>query len=231
MIAEHWLAANLPDARPFEKADAVSRAWTTPALFIKFYPYAHQERAAVEAEISSAGLHEAIIPSLLMTGVDDGMILIYPRVSGEPLSTPESRQRFYDQPHDVKHAVLARAFDAYATLTDAGWMLIDLYDGNQLFDATNQLLWVFDWDLCIKAPGITLAQERNYGSSRLMAPEEFQKGAWLDQRTTVFNLGRLAELALGPDPLFTHATQPAPEHRLPTVRAFATAFRAGGLAP
>ena len=34
----------------------------------------------METEIASAGLHENIIPSLLLSGVDDGVILIYPFV-------------------------------------------------------------------------------------------------------------------------------------------------------
>lgn len=225
MIADHWLEINLPLARPYPKQDSATRAWTTPALFIKFFPYALQARAATEAEVSSAGLHEAIIPSLLMSGVDDGVILVYPRVSGEALASPEARQRFYDQPAELKHRLLARLFDAYAAIADAGWTLVDLYEGNLIFDAQNELLWCYDWDLSVKAPGFALPTERNYGSSRLMAPEEFIEGAWIDQRTTVFNLGRMAQLALGRLPSLERATEPDPAARFDSIATFAAAFQ------
>ena len=80
---------------------------------------------------------------------------------------------------------------------------------------------------------------RMFGSSRFMAPEEFQLGALLDQRTTVFTLGRLvrhfttrltedASCFAGPDALaavIAQAVQPAQEDRFPTVAAFASAWQ------
>ena len=42
-----------------------------------------------------------------------------------------------------------------------------------------------------------LEMDRNYGSTCFMAPEEFQRGATIDQVTTVFNLGRAATVLLG----------------------------------
>ena len=39
--------------------------------------------------------------------------------------------------------------------------------------------------------------DRAYGSTRFMAPEEFQRGATIDQVTNVFNLGRAATVLLG----------------------------------
>ena len=39
--------------------------------------------------------------------------------------------------------------------------------------------------------------DRNYGSTRFMAPEEFQRGAIIDQVTNVFTLGRAATVLLG----------------------------------
>ena len=39
--------------------------------------------------------------------------------------------------------------------------------------------------------------DRAYGSRRFMAPEEFRRGATIDQVTNVFNLGRAAAVLLG----------------------------------
>ena len=226
MTAHAWLAANLPDARPFPKSDSATSAWRTPALFIKFFPYALQERAAVETEIASAGLHENIVPSLLMSGVDDGVILIYPFVSGETLGTPEARARFYALPESERRAALCVLCAALATITWAGWTLVDFYEGNLIYDYENKKPWLFDWDLCIKAASFTLATNRNWGSSRLMAPEEFVKDARIDGQTNVFNLARLATLCLGDDAtdteraVLTRATSPQKSRRHGSIAAF-----------
>jgi len=71
--------------------------------------------------------------------------------------------------------------------------------------------------------------DSNYGSSRLMAPEEFLRGSWLDQRTLVFNLGRYALLAL-PElaeplaPILARATYPARAERYASLREFTRAL-------
>jgi hypothetical protein len=197
MTAHAWLAANLPDARPFAKNDSATLAWRTPALFIKFFPYALEERAAAEAEIATASFHENIIPSLLMSGVDDGVLLIYPFVSGETLKGPEARERFYALPIAERRAALKTSLEAFVAITAQGWLLVDFHEGNLIYDYENKKPWLFDWDLCLKAESFTLTMERNWGSSRLMAPEEFVQGSEIDPRTNVFNLARLATLFLG----------------------------------
>jgi serine/threonine protein kinase, bacterial len=228
MTAFQWLAANLPDARPFEKSDSATLAWRTPALFIKFFPYALQERAAVEAEIASANLHENIIPSLLMSGVDDGVLLIYPFVSGETLSTPEAREKFYALPEAERRAALNVILAALAAITSAEWTLVDFYEGNLIYDYENKKPWLFDWDLCVKARSFSLATNRNWGSSRLMAPEEFVKGATIDEQTNVFNVARFALLCLGESAtetetsILTRATSPERSTRHSSVAALVT---------
>jgi serine/threonine protein kinase, bacterial len=230
MTAFQWLAANLPDARPLDKSDSATLAWRTPALFIKFFPYALQERAAVEAELTTANLHENIIPSLLMSGVDDGVLLIYPFVSGETLSTPDARERFYALPDTERRAALSVILAALAAITSAGWILVDFYEGNLLYDYENKKPWLFDWDLCVKAESFTLANNRNWGSSRLMAPEEFVKGATIDETTNVFNVARFVLLALGESAteqekaVLTRATSPEKSTRQSTVAALAAAL-------
>ena len=65
-----------------------------------------------------------------------------------------------------------------------------------------------------------------------MAPEEFERGAVIDERTTVFNLGRMAFVFLGdrgsPAQLAaaTRACEPAPARRFATVAELVTAWQA-----
>jgi serine/threonine-protein kinase len=98
-----------------------------------------------------------------------------------------------------------------------------------IYDFAQQRIWLFDWELCRKGDGFTLEMDSNYGSSRLMAPEEFIRGSWLDQQTIVFNLGRYAlltlpELADTLAPVLARATYPARSRRYSSVREFTQAF-------
>ena len=70
-------------------------------------------------------------------------------------------------------------------------MASDLYDGCLLVELTTGRLTVIDLDTYRRGPGAN-TMGRMFGSARFMAPEEFAPGAPIDQRTTVFTLGRLA---------------------------------------
>ncbi len=79
---------------------------------------------------------------------------------------------------------------------------------------------------------------RMFGSGRFMAPEEFERGSRIDQRTTVFTLGRTAVVLLadgsldrkpfrGGDALYEvirQACEPQPEDRFPSLAAFQQAW-------
>jgi serine/threonine protein kinase, bacterial len=146
-------------------------------------------------------------------------------VQGVTLGPPAARERFYALPESEKSVAIATLFDVCAIIAEAGWLLVDLYEGNLIYDFDEKRLWCFDWDLCVKAESYALAMDRNWGSSRLMAPEEFVRGATIDVRTNVFNLGRIAQLALGDNEALSRATDPNPTNRYPTLRALQTAFR------
>lgn len=76
------------------------------------------------------------------------------------------------------------------------------------------------------------------GSTRFMAPEEFRAGALIDQRTTVFNLGRAARVFLSEqssasesgecarrERVLSKACAERAEQRYATVAAFVRAWR------
>ena len=70
-----------------------------------------------------------------------------------------------------------------------------------------------------------------------MAPEEFRWGATIDERTTEFTVGRMAQVLLGDgdewraDPALAgvvdRATSDVPADRFPTFTAFARTWRGG----
>ena len=69
---------------------------------------------------------------------------------------------------------------------------------------------------------------RMFGSTRFMAPEEFEKGHVIDERTTVFALGRTMTIFLGAaaSTVATTACAEDPARRHPTVAALAADFAA-----
>lgn len=79
--------------------------------------------------------------------------------------------------------------DAHLAITAAGYVAVDLYDGCLLFDFVSHRLRLVDLDEYRPGP-FAVGEQRLPGSRRFMAPEEFRPGATIDQRTTVFTLGR-----------------------------------------
>lgn len=76
------------------------------------------------------------------------------------------------------------------------YVAVDFYDGSILYDFKNKITKVCDIDLYQQKPFIN-NMGRLWGSSRFMSPEEFEKGAAIDGRTNVFNMGAVAFSLLG----------------------------------
>jgi serine/threonine-protein kinase len=120
--------------------------------------------------------------------------------------------------------------DLHVALAAAGWVASDLYDGCLIVDFATGRLHVVDLDSYRRGPSIN-ETGRMFGATRFMAPEEFERGAVIDERTTVFNLGRLiwhfgtriserAEEFCGPPALarvVRQACRPAPVDRPASV--------------
>jgi serine/threonine-protein kinase len=225
---------------PIAKQDDTTRAWFATMKgkekFVKWFSASLHKRAATEIGISGKRLHPAIIPLERIVQCEDGTLLLYPRVTGITLSALEQRQRFYALPTAEKCKALLTIFDAWAAICDAGWVLRDVYEGNVMYDFDTRKVYVYDFDLCERGTTYRLEMERNYGSSRLMAPEEWGIGNQIDQRTNVFNLARIAQLAFSDShvanlvPIFAKATAPDPNNRYSTVQEFVTVFQPVALA-
>ena len=128
--------------------------------------------------------------------------------------------------------------DAHVAVADAGLVAVDLYDGCLVYDFEARRLHLVDLDLY--RPPYTLELDRQFGSRRLMPPEELARGSRIDQRATVFTLARLARHLLcgpgGDEQTFRagparlreseRATRRDPRERHHDVRAFVAAWRA-----
>ena len=191
-----------------------------------------------------------------------GRMLVYRWAEGENLYVPEplrgdadsAARRFRSLPPAPRVAVVRSIIDLHVTLAGSGWVAGDFYDGCLIYDFDAGTLRVCDLDHYRSGPYRNTVG-RMPGSTRFMAPEEFERGRVIDDRTTVFTLGRTAAIFLDdwsendghrarphapspwssvsrsdrPDPVRTVtavACAPDPAARYPSVAALAEAFDA-----
>jgi serine/threonine-protein kinase len=183
-------------------------------------------------------LQHPVCPALYrMVECSDGPLLISEWVDGELLRTPAPGRfrpespyvRFRTLPAAKIEAALDSLFDLHRCLAEKGWIAGDFYDGCLIYDFESHQLHVIDLDHYFNG-ACTNEMGRMFGSSRFMAPEEFQAGAVIDERTTVFNLGRaICELhphaSLRVRDVAVKACSAAPVDRYDHVGAFVDAWR------
>jgi serine/threonine-protein kinase len=80
-------------------------------------------------------------------------------------------------------------FRAHVDLCTNGWVASDFYDGAMIYDFDLHQIRLVDLDMYRQGPFIN-EMGRMFGSTRFMAPEEFMRGARIDETTTVFTMGR-----------------------------------------
>jgi serine/threonine-protein kinase len=194
--------------------------------------------------------HSAIIPLQRVINAPIGPGLVYPWVDGDvlygaPTAGRETRvdpagphSRFRSLPLiDALRAVDA-IFDAHLSVAADGFVAVDWYDGCIIYDFQNHTVHLCDLDEYRPGP-FTVVGDRLPGSTRFMAPEELTSGATIDERTSVFNLGRTALVLLNEGDLdgnyrantqsrrvAQRATRAEPADRYRTVAAFVAAWRA-----
>lgn len=132
-----------------------------------------------------------------------GPLLVYEWVNGELVRTDAARrehpgstfQRFRELPSEEILSVLDQVYELHYQLAQTGWIAVDFYDGCMIYDFSQQEFHVIDLDLYRDAPFVN-EMGRMSGSTRFMAPEEFELGARIDERTNVFTMGRTAAVFL-----------------------------------
>ena len=156
-----------------------------------------------------------------------GPLLVYFWVDGELLHAERARrnmpqsalQRFRRLPASEILKALGVIFELHYELAQAGWIAVDFYDGCLIYDFAYQKIHVIDLDMYREGPFVN-EMGRMFGSSRFMAPEEFEKGAPIDERTNVFTMGRTAANLLSDGTLARSAFRGNDAHYDVVCRAF-----------
>jgi serine/threonine-protein kinase len=175
-----------------------------------------------------------------------GPMLVYEWLDGELLRASRARrddpasafQRFRGLPADTILGCLDAIYNLHEQIVGAGWIAVDFYDGCLIYDFAAGRLGVIDLDMYQRGP-FRNSMGRMFGSTRFMAPEELELGAMIDERTTVFVMGRTALVLLsdgtrdadafrGELALFqvvSQACAPERSHRFDSMAAFCQAWR------
>lgn len=186
--------------------------------------------------------HAALIP--LRHVIDEsphGPLLVYNWANGELLGVPRDQRdnpesafaRFRALPVAEIVNALTTVFALHGELAAHGYIACDFYDGCLLYDFARQAVRVMDLDTYHRGTFVN-TMGRMFGSARFMAPEEFERGAVIDERTTVFTLGRCAVVFLADGTLnraafrasamlhgvLVRACRATPEERYATVASF-----------
>ena len=170
-------------------------------------PLAHADRLALlgNAErLARSVSHPALTRFARSCETAWGRALVYEWADGEHLHAKRERrddpatawQRFLHLPFGERLAVVQTLLDLHVALAAEGWVVGDFYDGCLMYDFAAKRLRVFDLDHYSLGP-YRNTMGRMFGSTRFIAPEELEKGRLIDERTTVFALGRTMTIFLG----------------------------------
>jgi serine/threonine protein kinase, bacterial len=192
-----WLV-DLGDRRLFVKTAGLTGG-PAPSAPVPYFDHAGRVALLRNAvELAASCSHPALPRLLNVIESPSGPALVYEAVEGELVharraerSAPASAyQRFAHLPADRLLGVFDVLIDLHVELAAAGWVACDLYDGCLIVDLGTGSLKVVDLDTYRRGPSVN-DMGRMFGATRFMAPEEFELGAVLDERTTMFTLGRL----------------------------------------
>jgi serine/threonine-protein kinase len=167
----------------------------------------HQERVALlenAQALARSVTHPALVPLHGTASSAWGPMLVYDWAPGELVHAPAAQRgdpksvfrRFRALPVSELEAAIDTILDAHRALCAKGWIACDFYDGGIIYDFESRRLRLVDLDMYHLGP-FTNEIGRMFGSTRFMAPEEFERGALIDERTTVFTLGRAMSEFLG----------------------------------
>lgn len=171
----------------------------------------HPERVALlrNAVCLNQGFDHPALPRLHnVVESPDGPMLIYEWAEGELIRTEAARrtdprsalQRFRSLPVSEIVSVLDTIYELHDQLVQSGWIAVDFYDGCLIYDFEHKQISVVDLDHYSLGP-FKNPLGRMFGSSRFMAPEEFMLGELVDERTTLFTMGRTAAVLLSDNTL------------------------------
>ena len=143
--------------------------------------------------------HPALLPLLWEGPVEGGYALLFPWTEAICMGKQyPSRERFLALPLDTKLGIYREVLAFHSHVAKRGYVSVDFYDGCVLFEEATGRTLLCDVDAYHRLPFFNPVG-RMWGSTRFMAPEEFEKGAAIDESTMVHTLGAFAFELFAPE--------------------------------
>ncbi len=101
------------------------------------------------------------------------------------------KDKFKELPICKKLTAIEVLFSFLQNVNQKGCVAVDFYDGSIIYDFSTDTTTICDIDFFKKAPVINDKGIEWFGTKRLKAPEEYIKGAVIDEQTNIFTLGAL----------------------------------------
>ena len=143
--------------------------------------------------------HPVLLPLLWEGPVEGGYALLFPWTEAICMGKQyPSRERFLALPLDTKLGIYREVLAFHSHVAKRGYVSVDFYDGCVLFEEATGRTLLCDVDAYHRLPFFNPVG-RMWGSTRFMAPEEFEKGAAIDESTMVHTLGAFAFELFAPE--------------------------------
>lgn len=136
--------------------------------------------------------HPSLIDMVQHKEIPGGYLTVFEWFEGECMGRQyQSFDKFISLPLEEKLGIYKDILLFHIYVHQCGYIAIDFYDGSIMYDFANQRTRICDVEFYRKKPVIN-TMGRMWGSSRYMSPEEFQRGAEIDERSNVFVMGATA---------------------------------------
>ncbi len=142
--------------------------------------------------------HKNLIKYIGAKEIGNGFAMIFKWTNGKCMGRmyPVSHRKFMALSNEIKLKVFSDILDFMKYIAEQNYVAIDFYDGSVLYDFEERKTMICDIDFFRKQPVVN-DMGRMWGSSIFMSPEEFEKGAILDESTNVYTLGAMAFALFG----------------------------------
>ena len=143
--------------------------------------------------------HPVLLPLLWAGPVAGGYAVLSPWTEALCMGKQyPTRERFLALPLERRLGIFREVLEFHTHAAKRGYVSVDFYDGCVLYEEDTGRTLLCDVDAYHRTPFFNPVG-RMWGSSRFMAPEEYQKGAPVDERTMVYTMGSFAFELFSPE--------------------------------
>lgn len=172
-------------------------------VFVKFAGaptarYAGRKEDAIASLKDASGLYKALAHENLIRLIESremggGWASVFEWTDAICLGRqyPEQHAAFVKLPTETRMKIYRDILNFQRFAAKKGYVAVDLYDSTVMYDVQNHRTVLCDIDFYRRMPTVN-DMGQMWGSTRFMSPEEYERGAGLDEVTNVYTLGAMA---------------------------------------